>query len=421
MAKTKLTDPAIRKAKPPEKGYSELGDTIVKGLILRITAKNTRSWDLRYSTQGRQWRFNIGSYPALSLSKARKEARRLLGEISLGSNPQAEKNIELQKMPEMVKVVVSRFIETYAKPKNRESSVVQSQWALEKHLVPKIGSRLMKDVTKADVIYLIDRLAAKPRSGVNLIFRHWRRFFNWAVEKDIITYSPMAGIKQPLKEKSRDRVLSDPEIREVWQAIEKQPYPMGAFYKLLFLTGQRRCEVASLKWSHIEGGIWTIPADIAKNGRVHDIPLSETALEILASISHQKSAYLFTTTAGRTNDKGEDLSRPISGFSKAKRRLDTEVAKEREKNGMEEMAPWRVHDIRRTVATQLAKMGFPIHVVEKILNHSSGTISGVAAVYNRHDYAEEKKAALAAWDRRLREIISGEAGADNVIRLRGQE
>ncbi|MCF6215259.1 MAG: tyrosine-type recombinase/integrase [Emcibacter sp.] len=419
MAKVKLTDPLIRKTKSPEKGYSELGDTIVKGLILRITVKNTRSWDLRYSTKGKQWRFNIGGYPALSLSKARKEARRLLGEISLGSNPQAEKNIERQNMPEMVKEAVARFIETYARPKNRESSVTQAEWALGKHLIPKIGNCLVKDVTKADIICLIDRLAAKPRSGVNLIFRHWRRFFNWAVEKDIIPHSPMAGIKQPLKEKSRDRVLSDPEIRLVWQAIEKQPYPMNAFYKLLFLTGQRRCEVATLKWSHIENGIWTIPADIAKNGRVHDIPLSGMALEILDSIPHQKSAYLFTSTAGRTNDKGEDLSSPISGFSKAKRRLDAEVAKEREKHGMEEIAPWRVHDIRRTVATQLAKMGFPIHVVEKILNHSSGTISGVAAVYNRHDYADEKKAALDAWDRRLREIMAGKKYPENIVQLHG--
>jgi len=413
MVRMLLTDPAIRKVKAPKKGRLELSDKNVTGLVMRITSKNIRSWGIRYYSGGKQWRYNFGNYPVMSLAQARKEAKKLLARVSLGDNPQKEKLIDRQARPETVGEVVIHFIETYAKPKNRASTVKQAEQAL-RSLTEKVGKRAISDIAKADIIYLIDRIAAKPNPGINLKFRHWRKFFNWCVDRDLIPVSPMNGLKQPTKNNSRDRVLDEGEIKEVWEAIGKIAYPYRDLYKLLLLTGQRRGEVATMKWADIAGEVWTIPAAIAKNGKIHDVPLSETALEILESIPRQQSQYVFTTTAGRTNERGEDISRPVGSFGKAKARLDAKIAQSRLEKGLGNINHLVIHDFRRTVTTQLAKMSFPVHVIEKTLNHKGGAISGVAAVYNRYDYQDERKAALAAWDRRLKEIITGKEG-DNVI------
>ena len=213
-------------------------------------------------------------------------------------------------------------------------------------------------------------------------------------------------------------------MQEACAAFDQVGWPFGPFSKLLLLTGARRDEVASARWSEFDlaAKAWTIPKERAKNGVAHEVPLSEAALRILGALPRieagRRSAGLVFTTNGVT---------PVSGFSKAKTAIDAAILAARRERGVQlgrdpatVQAPeeWTFHDLRRTVASGMAGLGFPPHVVEAALNHRSGTIKGVAAVYNRYSYADEKRAALDAWSRRLRVIVSG-ADASNVIELSG--
>ena len=222
--------------------------------------------------------------------------------------------------------------------------------------------------------------------------------------------------------------MSDDELRWLWQACDEDGWPFGAAVKLLLLTAQRREEVAGLEWLELDLAkrVWTIPKHKAKNGRAHEVQLSQAAIELLQSLPRVGDRLAFTTT-GETG---------ISGFSGAKRRLDAAMLKARraslglpiENDGYRkeigaagkplpvEIPHWTLHDLRRTAATGMARLNFPTHVVDKILNHTSGTIRGVAAIYNRFEYLEERRAALEAWGRYVTGLVTPERG--NVVALR---
>ena len=214
------------------------------------------------------------------------------------------------------------------------------------------------------------------------------------------------GLRAPVQVKARDRVLSDDEVRVIWKTYDQHASPFTAFCKFLLITGQRRGEVARMTWDELNeaGDEWTIPAARVKNKREHVVPLSPLAQEILAGVKKIRGEFVFTTNGNS----------PIGGFSKSKRRLDQVIS-----DDLPELAQWRLHDLRRTCASGMARLGQPVHIVEAVLNHKSGAISGVAAVYNRYDYAKEKRAALTAWSSLLREITTG-AGEKKVVALHGR-
>jgi integrase len=203
---------------------------------------------------------------------------------------------------------------------------------------------------------------------------------SWALDRGMIDLNPIAGLKPPHKEKARERVLSDLELASLMAVADIEGYPFGYAIKLLVLTGQRRSEVAEMKWLEIdlEGRTWTIPGSRSKNGHAHEVPLSAAAINVIRSLPRfLNSEYVFTTT-GRS---------PISGFGRAKNRFDDVLG----------FAEWRTHDLRRTTASGMARLGVGPHVIEKVLNHKTGIISGVAAVYNRYAYENEKREALERW------------------------
>ena len=250
----------------------------------------------------------------------------------------------------------------------------------------------------------------------------FRKLCNWAVSKDIIAASPCLGIEAPTGERSRDRVLGDEEIKLAWQAFELIGGPFGPVCKLLLLTGARRDEVASMEWRELdlEAKVWRLPKERTKNKRPHEISLSGAAVEIIKGLPRieGRSGLVFSTT-GKTS---------VSGFSRAKTAIDRHIAetlrKEAETRGedsAEIKAPeqWQVHDLRRTVATNLQKLGVKLEVTEAVLNHVSGSRAGIVGIYQRHEYAAEKRAALDAWARRLEEIVSG-AGASNVVQWKAR-
>jgi integrase len=238
-----------------------------------------------------------------------------------------------------------------------------------------------------------------------LAFAHARKFFNWCVENAYLEVSPCSGMKGPPAFKARDRWLNDDELRLVWRASSDLAAPFGAFIKMLILTGQRRDEVARMAWSEIdlERAEWTIPAERCKNGKAHVVDLSPPAIELIRA-QGRTGELLFTTTG----------STPISGFAKVKRRLD-EIVEAKRAEGAKALglpAPsdpipaWRVHDLRRTAATGMARLGNPPWVVEAVLNHISGVRGGLVAVYQHYEHRPERRAALRGWAEHVLAVVT---------------
>jgi integrase len=218
-------------------------------------------------------------------------------------------------------------------------------------------------------------------------------------------------MKPPTKEKPRDRVLTDDELRWFSAACDEIGWPFGALAKLLLLTAQRRDEVAGIEWAEIDftNRVWVIPRHKTKNDRAHEVQLSDEAMEVLQTLPRVSDQLLFTTTG----------STAVSGFSRSKRRLDAAMLKAKRielgaRKG-DAIPRWTLHDLRRTAATGMARLNIPPHVVDRILNHTSGTIRGVAAVYNRFAYLEERRAALEAWSIYLSDLLKPTAA--NVVNL----
>lgn len=345
-----------------------------------------------YRVNGRQRRLTLGKYPAISLADARDLARTALTKAAKGIDAAGEKQgtrLAIGRgQPQTVRQAVDEFIERHAKPNNR--SWRESARIFDRYVLAAWSKRPAADIARRDIIVLLDAIVDRGSPYMaNRVLAALRKFFNWCVERDILTASPVVKIPKPTKEVARERILTDAEIIAVWNVWDDMDWPFGLAMKLMLVTAQRREEVARMRWEDLdfENALWTLPREATKSDRAHDVPLSELALEILGHVPHT-GEYVFTTT-GNT---------PISGFSRAKKRCD-------EQSGV---ANWRLHDLRRTAASGMARIGIAPHVVEKVLNHASGTISGVAAVYNRHGYADEKRRALAARAKAIEDFLGTE-------------
>ena len=293
-------------------------------------------------------------------------------------------------------------------------------WQGAESVLRKDPSSVLKDkplpeITRSDIVAVLDRYGDRPAAGERA-FALLRKLFNWAEGRGEIERSPIGKtFPAPRSGAARDRVLSDEELTLYWNATDAIGYPFGPMFRLLLLTGCRRAEASGLSWSELDrqACTWSLPPARSKNGQAHIIPLNDLAIaEIDAhpltqteggEVIWPKSGYVFTTTSDR----------PVSGYSRAKQRLDTEIEKKAE--GV--LEPWRLHDVRRTVATGLQKLGVRFEVTEAILNHISGARGGVAGVYQRHDWKDEKQSALDAWGRHLTSL-SGNSDRVNVIELR---
>jgi len=280
--------------------------------------------------------------------------------------------------------VIDLFIERYARPKNRTWRDTRNLFA--RNVTPVWGHRQIDTITKKDVNLLLVEICERgsPLTS-NRVHSAVRKFFNWCVEEDLIAASPAHGVRPKARETQRDRVVSDTELPKIWAACDEIGWPFGPLVQLLALTGQRRSEVAQMFWAELDldQGMWSIPRERSKNDRANEVPLSTPALEIIKGLPRYGD--LVFTVTGMT---------PVSGFPRAKRRLD-------ELSGVTD---WRFHDLRRTAATGMARMAVPPHVIEKVLNHSSGSVSGVAAIYNRYGYLDEKRAALDEWAQHVVQI-----------------
>ena len=288
--------------------------------------------------------------------------------------------------------------------------------------MPKWGERKIHDITKRDVIELLDGIIDAGRGlTANRALAMVRKLFNWSIERGILDTSPCQGVKAPLAEHARDRVLTDDEILWLWCACLADSYPFGPLVQLLLLTGARRTEVAGMTYDelNLDERIWNLPGARTKNGEEHTVPLSNAAIAVIESLPRIKPNrgapnFLFTTNA----------ETHVTGYSRSKVRLNglmlLEARQEAAERGDDatavEIPRWTLHDLRRTVASELARLGISLPVIEKVLNHTSGSFAGIMAVYQRHSFADEKRQALDAWARHI-ETITGERPG-NVIDFR---
>lgn len=372
MRKT-LTAKTIEALKPSTKRY-DVHDVLCPGLCVRV-GKQAKIFTVKYRCGLKQRRLRLGVHPRISLAQAREKALEALRHVDEGIDPAARR----RQLGTRVETVCEDFIRQHARPRNR--SWKEAERILQRELVAAHGQRDIREIKRGDILELMD--AAIERGSTyqaNRILAHVRRFLNWSLERGIIDATPIAGLKSPTREQSRDRVLSDDEITAVLKGCAGDVYPYRQFAPMLLATAQRRGEVAGMTWRSIDlaAKTWVIPAERSKNGKPHVVPLSDFALGLLAEMPRFAGCDLvFTTTA----------TSPISGFSKGIRRVH-----ERSKT-----SEWRFHDLRRTAASGMAREGVAPHVIEKVLNHISGSISGVAAIYNRWSHNPEKRAALDAW------------------------
>ena len=231
-----------------------------------------------------------------------------------------------------------------------------------------------------------------------------RKLFNWCVERGVVETSPASGIKRPGREQSRDRVLAGDELRALWKACEAVGYPYGPFVQILLLTGQRRTEIATIRWDQVQDDVLTLPD--TKNQTLHEVPLSVPVRKLLEDFPRHVGSYVFTTTGGE---------RPISAYSKLKIAIDRANQEAVADDTGTPIGAWRFHDLRRTCTTGMARLQVAPHVIEQVLNHATGqTRAGVAGIYNRYGYLDEKCEALERWGERVKTIVS----AQNIVELK---
>ena len=360
----------------------EIPDAHMPGLYLVIQPSGAKSWAVRYRHQGQTRKHTLGSYPAIDLKAARQLGARALRGAAEGRDPGREKAQVRSARIDSIEHVAAQFIERHCKRSNRPRTAQETERLLRLHVLPRWKGRKISEITRRDVLDVIDRVIDDGAPiAANRVLAAVRKMLNWAVARDIITASPCAGVKPPTPERSRDRKLSDDELRLVWLAGEQVGWPFGPLIHLLILTGQRRDEVAKMEWREvdIEHQLWTLPRERVKNNEPHEVPLSSAAIAILSGVP-QIGGHFVLTTSGKV---------PSSNYSKSKHQLDALLPPN--------MPPWRLHDLRRTVASGMARLGINLPVIEKVLNHASGSFAGIVGVYQRHSFADEKRRALEAW------------------------
>ncbi len=396
-----FTDPFIRSLRPTSDDQVDHWDRNVTGLVLRLSPAGKKTWALCFRINGRQRRLTLGRYPALGLADARAQAQAALHTVAVGTDPASVKQDALHA--ETFADLAREYMERHGrfKKSGREDrrmlygSPHKKRTGKRPHvpLVTRWGTMKVRDITRRDVRVLLGDVFERGPIMANRTLALVRKMFNFGIEHDWLDVNPCQMVKRVARERQRDRVLSDDEIRRVWVALDDERPNMAALVRLRLLTAQRGGEVHGAKWEDLDltGGWWTIPGERSKNGLAHRVPLSPQALVVLKELqkSQGESAWVFPSPR---------QSQPH--VHHAQKAIERVVAR----SGVK----FRGHDLRRTAASLMVGGGVPRLVVSKILNHVE---TGVTAVYDRHSYDAEKRAALDYWGNRLEQIVSVDRGA----------
>jgi integrase len=412
-------------------------DADLPGFGVRVTSTGKRIFLLQYRGPEGIRRKVIGEYGPLTPDKARGKAEELRGQVKGGGDPVAAQRAARQQAAAdalaakaastadalTFRVLVERYQDLHLIRRREATRRTVVQTLLRTFAAWK--DRPAHSITKTEAVAVLDAL---PPGAAWHAHSYARTMFKWAAGRDMLPANPFASVPAPPTSADRDRALSDAELREVWVAAGTLGWPFGPLMKVMILTLQRRNEVAGMRWREMNAdlSVWTIPAERAKNGKAHVIYLPPAMRELLAGLPRivpppevrrakplPLGAELVFTTNGET---------PVSGFSRAKARLDAAVTEARKKECMEpvELPTWWFHDFRRTGVTTLARLGVAPHVADRLLNHVQGTIKGVAAIYQRHDFMLERQRAAELWADHIAALVSGEDESATVLPFPGE-
>ncbi len=389
---------SLEAIKPPTSGRIEYWDEDLKGLGIRVAPSGRKTWVLMYRARGdkRLRRATLGTYPILTLADARDQARSDLSAAAKGRDPASERKAE--RAAETFGELAEDYMKRYAKKRKR--SWFKDRQALDRDLLPRFRHRKAANIKRREVIALLEEIADRGAPvGSNRTLEIIRRIYNWGIEQEIVTVNPCQRISKPGVERKRDRVLSDDEIKAVWNALEGETPRMRDLFRLRLLTAQRPGEVSRMRWEDIDmsSGWWTIPPEFSKNSLSHRVPLSPAAMDTLRQIEGygNEKGWVFPSPTGNG---------PLRAVWRAMRNI-------REQSGVE----FRPHDLRRTTATRMTgDLGIARLTVSKVLGHVE---TGVIGVYDRATYDRQKRQALDAWGARLADILSREQAAENVVPL----
>ena len=398
----RLTRPNVSRLTLPE-GRSEVivFDDALKGFGIRVRAGGKRTWLVQYRIGAKQRRVTLGTVEAIDPDEARRRARDALAKVQLGGDPQTEKAEGKARASVTLGAVADLYLDRYASKRLRERSLVEVRRYLKTHWAPLREVALHKIGRAAVAARLAEIARDNGATAANRARATLSALFAWAMREGVADLNPVIGTNRPGEEVRRDRVLSDEELAAIWRACREDGH--GRIVRLLLLTGQRAGEVGGMAWGELDldGARWSLPAGRTKNGLAHEVPLPGMAVRALAAIPRRE---------GRGLVFGEGEGRGFQGWSRAKAALDARLA-EAAATGGAKVAPWRLHDLRRTVATVMAdRLGVLPHIVEAVLNHISGHKAGVSGVYNLAVYRAEKRDALERWAEHCGALVRGGRG-----------
>jgi integrase len=389
MPRIKLTKSAID-ALPTPKSDVVYWDAASPGFGVKVTPKGRKVFVVLYRTGGassKLRKYTIGPYGRVTLHQARVAAQKVFSAKLEGRDPAAEKREAKRRIvADRVEDLLEAFI---AQRLSQNRSAAEISRLLRREVGKPWARRSIHEISKRDVVEVISTIDQRGApAAANKTLKSIKTFLRWCVGRAILDQSPAEGVPLPAREVARDRVLNDPELAQVILAARKIGGSYGGIVELLALTGQRREEVARLQWEELDLAqrIWTLPRTRTKNAKLHVVHLSEQSMAVLRRLD-RRGPYVFSPVGNK----------PFQKFSKDKRLLDQ----------LSGVTGWRLHDLRRTCVSGMAQLGVAPHVADKILNHQSGTISGVAAVYQRHEFIAERRAALDLWGTHLCGLVGG--------------
>lgn len=368
-------------------GY--IWDKKLSGFGCKVMPTGRKVFVVQYRLGGRKGktrRVMLGVFGAITADQARKKAIGIIGRISQGEDPAEEKR---ERKKKLIAKTFAEAVETYLVQNGKDKrSWPEVRRLIEHDAIMMLGPKPLESISRVTIAELIDDVARRSPAVANALFRALRPMFRWCFERGFVAHNPIQGLSPPPAPKSRKRVLTEAEICVLWAATNQIEWPFGPLYQLLLLTGQRRSEVAEITTSEIdfEHKLWRIPASRTKNGLDHTVDLSPLAINVLQSakaFASDRASFMFTTTG----------STPVSGFSKIKPKIDAIM-----RSQLIDLPDWRTHDLRRTVSTLMGeKLDIDQGVIERCLNHVSGTQGGLMGVYQRQTYREKRRAAFLAW------------------------
>jgi integrase len=410
MPKIRVTQAAVDKLKPPATGRVEYWDTTLPGFGLRVAAARAggearKTGQAMYRVNGKLVRETIGTLATIpKVDVARDLARSSMQKAGRGVHPvEQRQQAEQSRERDTLAVVIDRYLDRYAAKRMRPDYHKETRRTLDRDVKPALGGKPIGEVTRRDVRELLEAIVDRGSpSHANHVLAYLRAMLNWAISNDLIEANPCDLLKMPAAKVERDRALNADEIKPFWRGCGAIGWPFGPLFQLLLLTAARRDELAESRWSEFDlnKALWTLPRERSKNDKTHLTHLSPLAIDIFGALPRIGGNDLVFTTTGDT---------PVSGWSVGRKRLARAM-------GSGDAEWFTLHDLRRTAATGMAGLGIAPHVVDRVLNHTEGKISGVARIYNRFEYIDERRVALDAWSRHVAKLVGlGDKTQGNVL------